>query len=142
MLKKIILPLASIFLLWQSYSLIAQIHHLETQNWGLLILIGWVINMFITGIFAFTGFAFPTERLLPESYYQVRKPKQVKKWFKIFGVEWFRKFLLATVWRSKAQQKRYFDGTREGFDNWIRQSKKSEFGHLLPFIIINVRNIS
>ncbi|MFT5834258.1 MAG: hypothetical protein ACI97N_001894, partial [Cognaticolwellia sp.] len=104
-MKKIFLSIASIFLIWQSYLLITQIHNLETQYWGSLIFVGWIINMFVTGIFAFVGFAFPTERLLPKSYYQVRKPKRLKKWFKILRVEGFRKFLLLTFWRNKNQQK-------------------------------------
>jgi hypothetical protein len=135
-MKKIFLSIASIFLIWQSYLLITQIHNLETQYWGSLIFVGWIINMFVTGIFAFVGFAFPTERLLPKSYYQVRQPKQIKKWFKTLRVEGFRKFLLLTFWRNKNQQKRYFDGTKAGFDNFVTQSKKSEFGHFLSFIII------
>ena len=92
--------------------------------------------MFITGIFAFTGFALPTENLLPDSCYVVSRSRQLKQVFRVFKVEWFREFLLATVWRSKAQQKLFFDGTKEGIANFERQSKKSEFGHLIPFVII------
>lgn len=138
MIKKIFLTAASIFLIWQSYNLISQIHHLETDNWALLIFVGWVINMFITGVFAFAVFAYPAQRLLPKSYYQIRDSNRLNKCFKVLKVELFRKFLLATVWRNKAQQKRYFNGKKEGLANLITQAEASEFGHVLPFVIINI----
>lgn len=94
------------------------------------------LNLCITGIFAFAGFALPTERLFPNSYYHVYKPKLLKKICKLMNIDAFRAFLLATVWRNRDQQKKYFDGTKSGIDNLIVQSKKSEFGHLIPFILI------
>lgn len=141
MIKKILLTAASIFLIWQSYNLIAQIHHVEKNNWGLLIFVGWVLNMFITGIFAFAVFAYPAQRLLPKSYYEIKQPNRLNKWFKLLKVEVFRTFLLATVWRNKAQQKRYFNGKKEGLQNLVTQSEASEFGHILPFFLISFLTI-
>jgi hypothetical protein len=136
MIKKILLTAASIFLIWQSYNLITQIHHVATDNWGVIIFVGWVLNMFITGIFAFAVFAYPAQRLLPQSYYKIKRPERLKKWFQILKVEVFRRFLLATFWRNKAQQKRYFNGKKEGLNNLIMQAESSEFGHILPFLLL------
>lgn len=93
-------------------------------------------NLFILGAFAFAGFAWPTHRLLADKYYRIQSPKTLQDLSKKVGVPLFQKFLLATVWRSKKQQKNYFDGTKAGIKNWIIESKKSEFGHLIPFLIL------
>ena len=136
MIKKILLSLASLFLTWQSYNLLYNIHKLEISSWGTLFFIAWLINLFITGIFAFSGFAFPTQRLLPRSYYKILHQKKLQGTFEALKVNLFRKILLATLWKRKKQQKEFFDGTKNGIANLIEQSMKSEFGHLLPFIII------
>lgn len=141
MAKKILLPLASAFLVVQSYKLLVGIHQLEIKSIFVLIFLAWIINMFITGIFAFVGFAYPTQRLLPASYYHIHQPSRLHKVYQFLKVEWFRKFLLATLWKDKKQRKRYFNGKKEGMDNLEEQSMKSEFGHLLPFIILLVVSV-
>lgn len=78
------------------------------------------------------GFAFPTQKLMPDSYYQVTRPKKLKKIYQLLKVEAFRKALLATLWRNQKQREKFFDGTLEGIENLETQSKKSEFGHLIP----------
>lgn len=141
MLKRILLITASIFLIFQSYKLLNSIHHLETDSWLLLIFIAWVINMFITGIFAFAGFALPTQLLLPKSYYKIHQPKILQKVCDILRIDLFRKFLLATVWRNKNQRKKFFNGKKDGIALLEEQSMKSEFGHIIPFIILNIVGI-
>lgn len=136
MIKKILLSIASLFLIWQSYELLINIDQLETNSWGLIIFIGWLINLFITGIFAFAGFAFPTQKILPISYYKIYHPEKLKRTYKILRVNLFRKFLLATLWKSQQQIKKYFNGKENGISNLAEQSMKSEFGHLTPFIIL------
>jgi len=136
MVKKVLLISASIFLIFQSYKLIINVGIIPLNSWVSIIIIAWLINLFITGIFAFAGFALPTQNLFPEQYYAVKKPAVLKKIYDIFRVNTFRKFLLQTVWRNKDQRKKYFNGRSDGIDNFITQSKKSEFGHLIPFILI------
>jgi hypothetical protein len=136
MIKKILLSLASLFLIWQSYNLLYNIHKLDISSWGTLFFIAWLINLFITGVFAFSGFAFPTQKLLPPSYYRILHPKKLQQTFKVLKVNLFRKILLATLWKRKKQRKEFFDGTKSGIANLLEQSMKSEFGHLLPFVII------
>ena len=136
MLKKIFLSVASLFLLWQSYNLLLSINRFDSEVWFEIIFAAWILNLFITGIFAFAGFAFPTQKLAPKNYYSISQPKRLKKVYKILQVDLFRKMLLATLWKNKSQRKRYFDGSKEGISNLEVQSMKSEFGHLIPFIII------
>ena len=136
MIKKILLSLASIFLILQSYKLLNSIDNLKIESFGLLIFIAWIINMFITGIFAFSGFAFPTQKLLPNAYYKIHYPKKLKKTYKVLRIDLFRQILLATLWRGKKQREKFFNGKKNGITHLEEQSMKSEFGHLIPFIII------
>ena len=136
MIKKVLLSFATIFLIWQSYDILRNIDKLETNSWGYIVLVAWIINLFITGIFAFSGFAFPTQKLLPKSYYKIYHPKRLKKTYGALRVNLFRKMLLATLWKGQKQRKKYFNGKRNGISILVEQSMKSEFGHLLPFIII------
>lgn len=141
MIKKTLFTFASIFLAFQSYKILSNIHHIEFGSLLLILFAAWIINLFITGIFAFAGFAFPSQRLLPASYYYIDQPNRIKSIYKLLGVELFRKMLLATVWRNKKQHSKFFDGKRGGTSNLDEQSMKSEFGHLIPLIIITVVSI-
>lgn len=134
--KKILLSFASIFLVWQSYELLRNIDKIEISNWLSIIFVAWLINMFVTGVFAFSGFAFPTQRILPSRYYKINKPSKLKVFYKVLKVDLFRQALLATLWKSQKQRKNYFNGRKNGIANLEEQSKKSEFGHLVPFVLI------
>lgn len=136
MIKQIFLTIASLFLFWQSYKLLMNIHNLEINSWSLLLFTAWIINLFITGVFAFSGFAFPTQKLLPNSYYNIYNPTRLKKIYKGIRVDLFRLFLLATFWKSKKQRSKFFNGKKDGISNLYEQSRKSEFGHLVPLILI------
>lgn len=140
-LKKVLLPLASIFLIIQSYKLIVSASQAPIESSVQQFVIAWVINMFVTGIFALTGFAHPTQKLLPESYYSIRNPERLLVFYRKMRIDLFKTFLLATLWRQRKQRKRYFKGTRSDFNTLIRQSKKSEFGHLFPFLILTLVSI-
>ena len=135
MLKKILLSLASAVLLWQSYSLLIVIDKIESNSFWLLLFVAWIVNLFITGVFAFAGFAWPTQKAIPASYYIVKDTKRIKQVYTALRVDLFRKILLATLWKSEKQRAKHFDGKRSGITNLIVQSQKSEFGHLVPFVI-------
>ena len=141
MAKKILFTVFSIFLIFQSVKLVSVISAMPIASLGINILLAALINLFVTGVFAFSGFIYPTERLLPDSYYKVTNVSLQKKMYKFLSVNVFRKFLLATFWRKKEMQKKYFDGTKDGIDNLIVQSKKSDFGHLLPYVILLVLSV-
>ena len=141
MFKKALLIAASIFLIFQSIGLWNTTQNMEIDSWGAAALMAALFNLFVTGIFAFAGFALPTQKLMPQAYYTIHNPKRLKKAYKTLGIESFRQFLLATFWKSKEQRAKYFNGKIDGIDNLERQSKKSEFGHLIPLIILTLLSI-
>lgn len=136
MSKNLLLTISSVFLIWQSYKLLLFLSIFRPSSWPLIILFAWLINLFVTGVFAFAGLAYPTQRLLPYSYYHISQPRRLSSICKFLRVDLFRGFLLATFWRSKEQRIKHFDGTKAGISNLQIQSKKSEIGHLLPFLIL------
>lgn len=136
--KKVLFPLVSLFLVFQSYKLTTVIPHISNVSLIYQFIIAWFLNMFVTGIFALTGFAYPTQRLLPKSYYYVSNPTFLTKIYKLMGVDLFRKFLLSTIWKDKGRQKQFFNGTKKGIIGFNEQSQKSEFGHLIPLIILSI----
>ncbi len=56
-------------------------------------------------------------------------------------VEVFRKFLMFFFWGKEKNRKKYFNGTRSGIQNFVYQTKQSEFGHLAALIAIGVLSI-
>lgn len=138
--KKIFFPLLSAFLAFRSFELVTTVWHLSPSETSITaqLFIALALNLFITGVFAFVGFAYPTSKLLPNNYYAIQYPKQLRRFSNLTGIEYFKKFLLALFWGTKKNRKKYFDGTISGLDNFEFQTRQSEFGHLLPFTIIQV----
>jgi len=136
--QRVFYILMSIFLMWQSYKLTILL--LETGQWNGIaqLFFAALINLFFTGVFAFAGFALPTENLIPQKYYTIHQPEKLKSWFQFFRTESFRKFLLVTVWRKKEMQKDLFDGKVESLNSFEQKTKKSEFGHLIPLFLITI----
>ncbi len=141
MARKILFLFLSLFLIQQSWYILRRVHELELDSWVQIIFIAWIINLFITGIFAFAGFGFPTQKLMPQSYYHVSKPKMLKRIYNALGVNTFRKMLLATLWKNKNQRKKFFNGKSDGIATLEEQSMKSDFGHIVPFFLINLVSI-
>lgn len=140
MLKKILFPALSVFLIYQSYHLVLHLlsrKELSFQWWQQLIF-ALLLNLFITGIFAFVGFVFSTGRLLPASYYTVHRAKLIKSGYRLLGVSYFKRFLLILFWGRKNNRKRYFSGSREGLSAFDYQTRQSEFGHLAALGVITV----
>lgn len=94
------------------------------------------LNLFITGVFAFPGFVFLTNKLLPDSYYQVKHPKQLIIIYNVLGVKFFKWLLLAFYWGRKKNRKNYFNGSKNGLENFDTKTRQSEFGHLASFVVI------
>jgi len=142
-IKKILFPLFSLFLLYQSVLLMKQVMSSKPDQFAgteVWFIAGFLV-LCITGIFAFPGFAYPTNRLIPLSYYKIKNPKRLKLFYRILGVNYFRIFLLVFFWGWKKNRRKYFDGTRGGIKNFIYQSKQSEFGHLAAFITISLASV-
>lgn len=137
MVKKIGLTFASLFLVYNTYKLILIFFQLSPQAFSLfaIILLAAALNLMITGIVAFLGFAYPTNKLLPESYYEIKHPKLLQKTYDLLGIRYFRHFLLLTFYR-KADNKKYFNGSKKGIQQFSYNTKQSEFGHLIAFLLI------
>ena len=97
--------------------------------------ISFLLPLFITGIFAFPGFAYRTNKILPLSYYTLKNPDRLELVYRLLGVRYFN-YLLLIYWGRKKNRLKYFDGTRRGLSNFIYQSKQSEVGHLAAFVTI------
>ena len=136
--KRLLLTLASAFLAYQSYGLWAFAKTVPTLSPPAQAGYALALALFVTGVFAFAGFAWPTHRLLPDAYYAIRRPGRLRRAYRALGVEHFRRFLLATFWRSDAQRAKYFSGTRAGLGQLDTMSRKSEFGHLAPLVVLAV----
>lgn len=142
-IKKLLFPLFSIFLLYRSIELVKQlISTKQYEHSGLeLFIIAFLLTLFITGIFAFMGFAYPTNKLLPKSYYVIKNKKRLNQLYEIMAVKYFKVMLLVLFWGRKENRKKYFDGTKNGIENFIYQTKQSEFGHIGAFITILIISI-
>lgn len=141
MIKRLLLSFASLFLFYRSWDLIFSWSAIQNEPLAITLIWAFLANLFVLGAFALAGFAWPTERLLPEGYFRVKHPKKLLRFNKSIGVPFFQMLLLASFWRSKKKQKEYFDGTKSGIGNWIKESKKAEFGHLIPLIILSIVSI-
>ncbi len=140
MLKKILFPIIAIFLAYRAYELLKTLWLMEPSRFGLpiKILLSVILNLFITGFFAFFGFAYKTNRILGENYYHVNNPKFITKLSKLLKIDYFKKFLLFIFWGKKNNRQKYFDGTKLGLENFDFQTRQSEFGHLGALIIIQI----
>ncbi len=110
-----------------------------TNNEALII--SFLLTLFITGIFAFVGFAYPTSRLLPAKYYKIKNPRIITAIGKALGIKYFQFFLLFAYWGRGKNRKKYFNGTKKGLTNFIFQTKQSEFGHLGAFVAISASSL-
>jgi len=129
--------------MYHSYNLIFDLLTSNPNNYSNLdfLVISLLLSVFITGIFAFPGFVFPTNRIIGKRYYELKNPDSIKKVYKLLGLRYFRKFLLLMFWGFKKNRKKYFSGQRSGFQNFIFQTKQSEFGHLGAFVLIFIVSV-
>ncbi|MFT5723433.1 MAG: hypothetical protein ACI9JN_000546 [Bacteroidia bacterium] len=138
-LKKILFPIFSAFLLFRVFELMRQPMR-STPSLSILacLFFAFLITLYITGVFAFLGFAFDTNRLLSDRYYEITRPKLLSDVYSFLGVKYFKNILLVAFWGKKKNKAKYFDGTTSGLQNLIYQSKQSEFGHITAFYVINL----
>ncbi|MEQ8909863.1 MAG: hypothetical protein RIC95_11755 [Vicingaceae bacterium] len=137
--KRLGLSILSLFLLYQSIQLILVfIKHEQSYTWLQAIALAIMLNLFVTGVWAFLGFAFPSSKLLPENYYLHVNQKRIKRLYHFMGGSYFRQFLLHTFWKNQNQRNRYFSGGKAGLEKMHFESKQAEFGHLISFVIISL----
>lgn len=140
-MKRVVQVLISLFLAWQSWRLLVALLEVSPEHWGVMLFVAWVVNMMITGVFAFAVFALPVERLLPDGYYRISHPERLLAIYRRLGVEGFRRVLLATLWRSPSKRDSYFDGTADGLRHLGTKARKSEFGHAVSFVLLCVVSV-
>jgi len=140
MVKKILFPLIAVFLGFRSYEILKSLWLADPSEFGLWmkLLLSFLLNLFITGIFAFIGFAYKTNKILPASYYRIKNKELIYKSSNFLKIEYFRKFLLILFWGKRKNRQKYFDGTKSGLENLDYQTKQSEFGHLASLIMIQL----
>lgn len=137
-IKKILFPIFSIFLIFRIYELVHGVCYSTPDDFNSLetFFIAFVFTLFVTGVFAFPGFVFATNKLLPNSYYTIRSPKLLLRIYYILQVNSFRILLIFFFWGNKSKKAQYFNGTKNGLDNFVYQAKQSEFGHFGAFMVI------
>lgn len=142
-LKKVLYPLFSLFLGAQSMKLLglAIAHSGEEISVLTAGVFAALLALFVTGVFAFVGFVYPSHRLLPGAYYRIHHPQILSKVSDLLGIRWFRKALLFAFWGRATNRKQFFDGRRDGLDHMVYQTKQSEFGHVGALVAIAVMTI-
>ena len=140
MVKKILFPLISLFLAFRSYEILKTLWLMDPSEFDLWIkfILAFLLNLFITGIFAFVGFTYKTNQLLSEDYYRIKNKELIYKSSKFLKIEYFKKFLLVLFWGKRKNRKKYFDGTKSGLENLDYQTRQSEFGHLAALVVIQL----
>jgi hypothetical protein len=136
--KKVLFIFFSVFLAYRTYVMIDRLMNTSSLRATESTLIAFLLCLFITGIFAFPGFVFPTHRILPPSYYTIKNGRELKQIYALLRVDLFRRLLLFFFWGKEHNRKKYFDGTKNGLDNLNYQSKQSEFGHLAALVLIDM----
>jgi len=48
---------------------------------------------------------------------------------------------MITFWGKEKNRLKYFDGTRRGIQNFVYQTKQSEFGHLAALLVTTVLSL-
>ena len=137
-LKKILFPVFSIFLAYRSIDLLKNLMKSSPDNFSQTeaVIISFLLTLFITGVFAFVGFAYPTSSLVSDRYYKIKNKKNLLFISNVLGLKYFQLFLLFVFWGRKNNRKKYFNGTKSGLLNFIYQTKQSEFGHLAACLAI------
>lgn len=137
-IKRILLPILSIFLSYRTYDLLRGLVGTDPSEFtsSEIAIIAFLLTLFITGVFAFIGFAYSTSSLLPERYFKIKNPVFLNNLYRWFGIKYFKTTLLLLFWGVKKNRKKYFNGTKAGIKNFIFQTKQSEFGHLISLLCI------
>ncbi|MDH3709167.1 MAG: hypothetical protein OER04_04730 [Cyclobacteriaceae bacterium] len=133
-IKKIVFPIISAFLLVKTIELIKELIAHDPQK--LALIWAFLLCLYITGIFAFLGFAYATHQLLPRRYFTLNNPRRLQRAYRSLGVKHFKKMLLWVFWGRHKNRQKYFDGSRKGLNNFVYQTKQSEVGHATAFITI------
>jgi hypothetical protein len=106
-----------------------------------VLVISFLLCLYVTGIFAFVGFVFPTHRIIPQNYYQLKDPDRLVRIYDSLGLNYFKNMLLFLFWGRRKNKTKYFNGLRSGIENFRYKTKQSEFGHLAALISILIISV-
>lgn len=95
-LIRITLPLLSLFLAYRSLELMKFLMVTDSSKYSFMesFIFAFLLTLFITGVFAFVGFAYPTSKIIPNSYYNIKYPDLLRKVSGLLGVKYFRTLLI------------------------------------------------
>lgn len=136
-LRRTLYVLFSAFLVYYSSELVVDLRSAapSLRRWETIVWGSW-LTVCLTGSFAFLGFALPTSRLLPASFYRIDREEALRTLYRYMGVRWFRRLLMIAFWGLPRNRAKYFDGTRRGLDRFDHHTRQSEFGHLAAFVVV------
>ena len=138
LVQKLLLFSFSAFLIWQSIQLIHAIsQNIQGTSFGNAVVQSFLLNVFITGIFLI-GYAVPLYRLLPDSYYTSVESQLFARACAFLHIDLFRKIVLLTFWTPRNNKKHFFNGKRNGFGQFEKNTRISESSHIFSFVSIIV----
>lgn len=142
-LKKIVFPVFSLFLCYRSIEQMRGLLSSEPNQYSAdeVLIMAFILTLFMTGVFAFIGFAYPSSSMLSDRYYEIKNSKALTSISTVLGVKYFQRLLLFAFWGRETNRRKYFDGTKRGLRNFIFQTKQSEFGHLGAFVVITILSL-
>ena len=137
-LKASLALIISAFLLFQSVKLLPALSHRDPTSVGILeaFIWGYLLCLFLTGVFAFPVFAMTLYPLLGKKYYAISNPRRLRKIYRALKVDLFRRALLFFFWGSPKKRTEFFSGGKEGLNGLVIQTKQSEFGHVTAFVAL------
>ena len=141
--KKILFILLTVFLIYITYSNCMVIYNSGTNiSTYKAILFGTYFTICLTGIFAFSGFAFPTYKLLPESYYKISHPELLKKIYAALGVLYFSKAVVAIFYNKKKIKETYFNTDSQGIKAFTNQTNCTIYtNHFIRYLSIDKQKL-
>lgn len=139
-IKKILHIVFSIFLIWQTVMLVERLLGNQPSDFSSKFIDAIFINLFVTGIFTIV-YSFPAYRLLPSGYYKINNPRLLKFCGQIIQIDLFKKLMISTIWKKNQNRKHFFNGFKNGFNEFEIRTMQSEFGHFVGFCIVVILTI-
>ena len=140
-IKKIFHIIFSSFLIWQTFILAERLWHNPPTDFLDRFIDAIFVNIFVTGIFTIV-YSFPAYKLLPSIYYKIKNPKLLKLCGQIIKIDMFKKILTSTIWKKNQNKKHFYNGLRNGLNEFEIRTMQSEFGHFVGFCIVTILAIS
>lgn len=139
--KKILFTVLAVFLVVQSFNLTKALWRVGGLSGVECLVWAFLLNLFVTGVFAFLSFVFPISKLFSTSFYSNVSASRIVWLYSLFRVKYFKRILMFFYWGRKKQRKDFFTGGKKGIMALDFKSKQAEIGHLLPFIVLLILSV-